>query len=100
MNSDGAPSMAGFRDAVDTAFEVGAGGAPLGRMTLLEVSVTDRGPGWECFALLFAGPRPALPQATYAVESAALGSFSLFLVPVVSPPDRQHYEAVFNRPTS
>ena len=100
MNTDGAPSVAGFRDAVDTAFEVGTGGARLSEMTLLDVSVRDRGPAWECFSLLFAGPRPALPQAIYALEHADLGSFALFLVPVVSPPDVQHYEAVFNRPTS
>lgn len=36
----------------------------------------------ECFSLYFRGPASKdLPQATYRLEHAALGTFSLFLVP-------------------
>ncbi len=52
----------------------------------------------ECFSLYFRGPASKdLPQATYRLEHAALGTFSLFLVP--GRPDESGvvvYEAVIN----
>jgi hypothetical protein len=55
--------------------------------------------GQECFSLLFqSSGRPVLPQGTYNIEHAALGSFALFLVP--GGPDwtgRQSYVAIVNR---
>ena len=54
----------------------------------------------ECFGLTFLAPAGTwLPQHTYQVEHAALGTFPLFLVPV----DRRtidgpaYYQAVINR---
>ncbi|MHC4695587.1 MAG: DUF6916 family protein [Planctomycetota bacterium] len=52
----------------------------------------------EQFSVLFAGPcEPCLPQRTYEVEHAAMGSFDLFLVPIGADQDGTRYEAVFNR---
>lgn len=51
------------------------------------------------FSLLFRGPHDvALTQDTYSFEHAALGRFSMFIVPVC-PPDNGtcYYEAIFNR---
>ena len=54
----------------------------------------------ECFALVFTAPAPkrdAPQQGTYRVEHAALGRFSLFLVPGPSRDGSVTYEAVINR---
>lgn len=56
--------------------------------------------GGECFSLVFSTPVPkrATPvQATYRVEHAALGRFSLFLVPGPPRDGSVTYEAVINR---
>ena len=55
--------------------------------------------GGECFSLYFRGPASEdLPQATYRLEHAALGTFSLFLVPgrVDESAGVVVYEAVIN----
>ncbi len=47
------------------------------------------------FALLFRGRgAAALPQDTYRLEHAALGTLSLFIVPVGRPADGVRYEAI------
>lgn len=52
----------------------------------------------ECFRLLFSAPaETALPQGTYQVDHAALGTFALFVVPGQLVDGKRHYEAVFNR---
>lgn len=54
----------------------------------------------ECFSLVFTAPAPrrgAPQQATYRVEHAALGRFSLFLVPGPARGGSVTYEAVINR---
>lgn len=54
----------------------------------------------ECFSLVFSAPAPkraAPQQATYRVEHAALGRFSLFLVPGPARDGSVTYEAVVNR---
>lgn len=56
--------------------------------------------GDECFALQFNEPSGrAFGQQTYEVEHAALGQFSLFIVPVGMRTGKGQvsYEAVFNR---
>ena len=54
----------------------------------------------DCFSLLFRGPagRP-LTQGTYRFEHGQLGSFSLFIVPMVLDQGGQGYEAIFNCPS-
>jgi hypothetical protein len=53
----------------------------------------------ECFALRFEAPRgTALTQQTFRIEHAALGTFSLFVVPMALTPDApRYYEAIINR---
>jgi hypothetical protein len=53
---------------------------------------------YESFSLLFHGPGDRLlPQAIYSIESAALGRFDLFIVPVGRDEKGVRYEAAFNR---
>lgn len=50
------------------------------------------------FIVLFRGPRsPRLKQGTYRIESRALGTFSLFLVPGGAYGSGTAYTATFNR---
>ena len=62
-----------------------------------ERPILDKG---ECFSLSFAAkgalPPGGLAQDTYPVSHAALGSFSIFVVPA-APADAQSYTALFNR---
>lgn len=67
-------------------------------LTLAEVERLPARTGWECFALLFDGNAPALPQWTYMVEHATMGTVPLFLGPVDGSGAGVRYEAVFNRP--
>ena len=67
-------------------------------LTLAAVEALPAPLGWECFALLFDGPGPALPQWTYPVEHGTMGTFPLFLGPVAGGATGVRYEAVFNRP--
>lgn len=92
------PALVGFEKALDSGFRVHVDDPGPVEVTLVEVAVSDRRPGWETFSLLFAGGDEALPQAMYCVDHADLGSFPLFLVPVLTDRDGRHYEAVFNRP--
>lgn len=51
-----------------------------------------------CFGLVFNGPSsPQLGQNTYTVQNSTFGTFSLFIVPGLSTPYNQHYEAIINR---
>ena len=52
----------------------------------------------EPFSLLFVGPREnPIPQATYSIEHAELGTLDIFLVPIGPDASGQpRYEAVFN----
>lgn len=76
-------------------------------LRLVEVSDLERDPdrrenprwGKRGFSLLFTGSRKRLlPQRSYEVEHAALGEFTLFIVPVFSTDKKTYsYEAIFNR---
>ena len=51
------------------------------------------------FSIVFSGPKDKeLEQGTYKIEHGTLGTFEIFLVPVVSPQGSEElwYEAVFN----
>ena len=100
MGSGAAPELSLFRAALDTSFQVQVNSSGPVELTLVEVAAYDRHPGWESFSLLFLGPRPAFPQATYVVDHTTIPSFELFLVPIESMGDEQRYEAVFIRPTA
>ena len=89
--------LARFDAAVGTPFTVHVDDRPSVLLTLSQVERRPAPEGWECFALLFDGPAPALPQWTYPVEHAAMGAFPLFLGPVAGGTSGVSYEAVFNR---
>jgi Domain of unknown function (DUF6916) len=58
----------------------------------------SRTAGRESFTLHFVGGGVALPQDTYVIDHAALGTFKLFLVPAGSDDNgAQRYVAVINR---
>jgi len=59
----------------------------------------DGKPLMESFRVIFEGAsEQSLPQRIYDFEHAKLGTFSLFMVPVVSKnPAVKQYEVVFNR---
>jgi len=53
---------------------------------------------YENFALEFLGPaEPVLTQRIYWFESAPIGRFELFIVPVGRDPSGTRYQATFNR---
>lgn len=66
-----------------------------GRKTLGQ----DGKPLTETFSLVFeGGDEQSLAQQIYDFEHGEIGTFSLFLVPVVSrTPGVRHYEIIFNR---
>jgi hypothetical protein len=87
-----------FVPHVDTAFAIDDGGDAV-EATLVEVRQLEghdesiRRP----FVLLFRGPRePVLPQRTYEITHAQVGTHEIFIVPVESNDAGTLYEAVFN----
>ena len=55
-------------------------------------------PRYENFALELRGPADRLlPQRIYLFESAAIGQFELFIVPVGRDQNGTRYQATFNR---
>lgn len=72
-----------------------------GQAVMLElIRTVDLGstPRHEQFSILFRGPLDHfLPQRTYQLTHAVLGSFALFLVPVGREAEGFLYEAIFNR---
>jgi hypothetical protein len=101
MPTTGEPTLeqAAFRVAIGTPFVVRLPDGTTVELTLVAVERGPSRPGWERFTLLFDGPAPAtLPHLTYVVEHASLGTFPLFVGPVVADEGSPRYEAVFNRP--
>lgn len=66
-------------------------------LTLLEAAETGQGlREGGAFSLLWQGPEaPALPQGTYPLSHASIGTHDIFLVPVARTADGFQYEAVF-----
>ena len=100
MTGDRAPELPAFHESVGSTFRVHVDATTAVDVTLTEVATHDRHPAWESFSLLFMGGTPAFGQGMYPVEHPALGSFPLFLVPIISDGEGQRYEAVFNRPVT
>jgi hypothetical protein len=72
----------------------------LSEITLPSVASTGGPTGvkYENFALTFRGPADRfLTQRIYLFESAQLGRFELFIVPVRRDPNGAWYQATFNR---
>lgn len=67
-------------------------------LRLVECSKGRSGANYECFSLLFRGPKDrVLPQGTFELEHGELGLLPLFLVPVRQEREGTYYESVFNR---
>jgi hypothetical protein len=86
-----------FEGRENETFEVQAGDQ---QYALALTSVTPSGAQAEgrrrAFSLLFVGPGDIiLPQATYELSHAVLGTFDLFIVPVGKNAQGVQYEAVF-----
>ena len=92
--------LATFEPCVGEAFRIEAEeGLPV------ELTLTDATTGpWQpegqtafAFELTFRGPRdPILPQATYRMTHATLGSLDVFIVPLKSEAEGTTYQAVFS----
>lgn len=92
-----------FKKYVGQSFSVCSGGQQ-DKIALTLASVKDIEPKrqtipMETFALSLEGDaKQQLPQGIYTFDHTELGSFTLMMVPVVSPvPGRQRYEIVINR---
>lgn len=95
-------SPATFAPTVGTVFSIGLDGPPhtleLTLDQLVEHTPSPQSPRAQPFTLFFVGPAGGhLPQRTYALQHATLGTVELFIVPIGPRPDGRHvYEAVFN----
>jgi hypothetical protein len=89
-----------FEPHVGDLFTVDLTGSEPITLTLAEA---NRGP-WQppegpdnAFELMFAGPAdPVLPQATYRLTNASLGSLDIFIVPIARSDQATTYQAVFS----
>ena len=84
---------------LNTKFRLSAPPEKTVEIELVEVKENDEVAGQtERFSAFFRGPlEPFLPQRTYTMEHASLGSFELFIVPIRKDQEGYYYEAVFNR---
>jgi hypothetical protein len=88
-----------LKGELGTTFYLAVNGQRL-PVTLVEVTDSKSGGGFQRFSVLFHGPPDrALVQGTYALQHDVLGSLDIFIVPVIgSGPERMVYEACFNQP--
>jgi len=94
-----------FAQLLNTNFRVWIDGQNAVNLELCEVTparVTPTAGGdgraYENFALVFLGPTDGyLPQRLYLFESAKVGRFELFIVPVSRDEKGLRYQATFNR---
>jgi hypothetical protein len=93
-------SQESFRAAVGTSFEILDATSPARlTATLAEVRGLPSTGDAEQFSLLFQGSaEPRLTQQIYTLNSATMGSFDLFLVPVRADEHGISYEAIISRP--
>ena len=95
------PSREAWQSAVGSTFRAaavpGLGGPS--DLTLRRIDDRRTGKGWECFSMLFEGPRPtSLLQGCFPVAHDVLGDLDLFLVPIAEGPGTRTYEAIVYRP--
>lgn len=90
--------VATFRAQCNTTFRVTRDGDQI-PLLLAEVADGGAGGGIERFSLCFHGPADRmLEQGTYAFDHDALGSLTLFIVPILgSTAERIVYQASFAR---
>ena len=86
-----------FAELAGTKFKLYDGSDEPSEVELVDVSELVETKRQEIFGIFFSIPEGRKPaQGSYRMEHEKLGSFELFLVPVVSE-DGVVYEAVFNR---
>ena len=90
--------VATFRAQLGTVFRVDCDGRQV-PLCLTEVADGRSGGGFQRFSVIFHGPvEPPLVQGNYTFHHDALGSFPLFIVPLLeSNAERMVYEACFSR---
>ncbi len=99
--ADDALTLADFQPLIGSDFMLHTGGAVPATARLLDARASHhplptRPLSAPAFSLLFeAAPEPLLPQRTYRLDHAQLGSLELFLVPVARTATGLQYEAVF-----
>lgn len=88
-----------FSDKVDQAFVLDEAGAPPIELKLIEAKLVKnylnaaRAP----FSLLFTTQGDlVLPQRQYRLRNAALGTLTIFIVPIGKSGDTVTYQAIFN----
>ncbi len=95
----------GFRaetlaDLVNSVFVVEPDQDQSCELELIEVKLLkhhDGAPRKDPFSLLFRGPREVmLQQCTYNLRHETLGTFPLFLVPLLPDSSGNYFEAIFN----
>jgi hypothetical protein len=70
-------------------------------LKLTELRSRPAPPGYEQFAMLFAGPvTPLLPQGTYVFKHEQLGELPLFMVPIALGETGAQYEVCIARSTA
>lgn len=94
-------AKATFTAQLNSSFLIHSKGSKTVEATLVQVKSMGPSPdkqaaGRECFALVFNGG-VKLPQDVYSLEHAALGKFSLLLVPNGKDKKGWYYEALINR---
>jgi len=87
-----------FAENVNSTFNLREEAGQTVALELVECQEGTPHPKFEQFSLLFRGPRATLlPQRTYEVEHAKLGTFLLFIVPIKQDENGIFYESVFSR---
>ncbi|PWW00754.1 hypothetical protein DFQ01_112107 [Paenibacillus cellulosilyticus] len=90
------PTLAMYKQAVNTAFEV-VGLERKVELTLAVVEKVKEDPGFERFTLLFDGPSDVfLPQQTLPLYHADLGELDIFVSPIGPTANGYRYEAIFH----
>lgn len=87
-----------FSGHLNASFQVDVGETPL-ELELVEVETGKSiDPSLrEPFTLIFQGPKDSIvPEGIYTVSNDGAGSFELYIIPIVSPGNRQSYQVIFN----
>jgi hypothetical protein len=89
-------TLAAFEPLVGEPFAVVLEPATIELVLESATTLGARPGGRDPFTLIFRGPpEPLLPQATYALEHADLGTLEIFVVPIGRDGDGTSYEAIF-----
>lgn len=93
-------TCATFQARLNEQFTLAVDDGPSHALELVDARESPVNPGFDGarvpFSIVFRDPAGVvLPQRTYRLEHAELGTFDLFMVPIAKTPDGVRYEAVF-----